>query len=294
MQSGKRLAQLAVAGVAVGALVTSCGSSSSGSGGKADGNAKIGTDTLTPQALLATSVDKSLAARNAKISFNFKGSAAGKELGFTGDGLVDFVGKKFQMTVTLPPGTGLTGTIEERLIDKVLYLKLPAASPATGGKSWVKIDTSSLGTGNSGLNSLDQNPADILGTLRSVSNSVSKVGTEDVRGVPTTHYRADIDLAKAATASGAGAGLSATTINEYKQALGSSSLPEDVYLDKDGLPRRLSLSIKPQAGSTASSAAVGAIAITIDFFDYGKAETGSIVAPPASEVGSFPTGALPG
>jgi hypothetical protein len=294
MKSGKRLAQLAVAGVAVTALVTGCGSSSSGSSGKADGGSKISTDTVTPQALLASSVDKTLAAKNADIAINFKAGAAGKELGFSGSGVIDFVGQKFDMTLNLPATSGLSGSIEERLLDKVLYMKLPAAaSTVTGGKPWVKIDTASLGTSSGTLGSLNQNPANILGSLRSVSSSVTTVGSEDIRGVKTTHYRANIDLAKAAAASGSKSGLDPATITEYKKMLGSTSLPADVYLDSQGLPARFGFTIKPAAGSTAASA-LSSLSVAIDFYNYGKANTASIVAPPASEVGTLPTGSLPG
>ena len=295
MQSGKRLAQLAVSGIAVAALVTGCGSSSGGSssGTKSDGGAKIGTNAVTPQALLASSVDKTLAAKNADIAIAFKGGVAGKEIGFSGTGVIDFVGQKFDMTLNLPATTGIGGSIEERLIDKVLYLKLPAAaSAATGGKSWVKIDTSTLKSGSS-LGSLNQNPADILGSLRSVSSSITTVGTEDIRGVKTTHYRANIDLAKAAAASGSKASLDQATIDEYKKALGSTSLPADVYLDSKGLPARFAITVKPAAGS-ATASQVSSVSISIDFFNYGKANTASIVAPPASEVGALPTGAISG
>jgi hypothetical protein len=294
MQSGKRLAQLAVAGVAVGALVTGCGSSSGGSGGKAASNAKIGTETVTPQALLASSVDKTLAAKNADIALNFTGGVAGKEISFSGTGVIDFVGQKLGMTLNLPAASGLSGTIEERLIDKVLYLKLPAAaSAATGGKPWVKIDTSTLGTSGGSLGALDQNPADILGSLRSVSSSVTTVGTEDIRGVKTTHYRADIDLAKAAAATGSKASLDPATISEYQKALGSSMLPADVYLDSSGRPARFLITVKPAATSAAASE-VGSVSVSIDFYDYGKANTASIVAPPASDIGTLPAGALTG
>jgi hypothetical protein len=294
MQSGKRLAQLAITGVAVGALVTGCGSSSSGTVGKAAADTKIGATTITPQALLAASVDKTLAAKNADVALNFSGDSAGKEIGFSGTGVIDFVSQKFEMTLNLPATAGISGTIEERLIGKVLYLKLPAAASAvTGGKSWVKVDTSSLGSSAGSLGALDQNPADILGSLRSVSSSITTVGTEEIRGVKTTHYKADINLAKAAAASGSKASLDQATIDKYQKALGSTSLPADVYLDSDGLPARFALTVQPQAGSAAASQ-MGSVSVSIDFYNYGKADTGSIVAPPASEVGSFPTGILSG
>lgn len=294
MQSDRRLAQLAIAGVAVAALVTGCGSSSGGSSsGKAGGGSKISTDTVTPQALLVASVDKTLAAKSADIAISFKGGAAGKEIAFSGTGVIDFVRQRFDMAVDLPASAGISGTIEERLIDKVLYLKLPAAvSAVAGGKSWVRVGTPSIGKSGGSLGSLSQNPADILGSLRSVSSSVTTVGIDYIRGVKTTHYRANIDLAKAA-ASGAKASLDRATIDRYKKALGSTLLPVDVYLDSKGLPARFAITVKPAAGSVTASE-IGSVAISIDFYNYGTANPAAIVAPPASEVGTLPTGALHG
>jgi hypothetical protein len=289
MQSGKRLSQLAIAGVAVAALVTGCGSSSGGSPNAAT-SAKVdsGKDTLTPQALLAGSVDKTLAAKNAKISLNVKTSAAGKSIDITGDGIIDFVDKKLSMTLNLPSEAGIGGAIEERLIDKTVYVKLPSSlTSVTGGKAWVKVDASSGGTG---LDSATQNPTDLLATLRNVSKSITKVGTEDIRGVKTTHYRAEVDLTKAINASASKQQLSAEQLAQLKKVLGSSTVPEDVYLDDDGLPRRFAVVITPATGST-GTAEVGKVTFSMDFYDYGKTDTSSIAAPPASEVGSLPTGA---
>jgi hypothetical protein len=295
MQSGKRLAQLAIAGVAVAALVAGCGSSSDGSSsGKAGGGSKISTDTVTPQARLVASVDKTLAAKSADIAISFQGGTAGKEMAFSGTGVIDFVRQRFDIAVDLPASAGISGTIEERLIDKVLYLKLPAAvSAVAGGKSWVKVGAPSLGKSGGSLGSLNQNPADILGSLRSVSSSVTTVGIDHIRGVKTTHYRANIDLAKAAAASGAKASLDRATIDRYKKALGSTLLPVDVYLDSKGLPARFAITVKPAAGSVTASE-MGSVAISIDFYNYGTANPAAIVAPPASEVGTLPTGARPG
>ena len=85
------------------------------------------------KALLAGSVDKANDAKNAKIHIDFSGSAAGQNLSFGGDGIADFAGKKFQLSLTLPAAAGISGSIEERVIGKDIYVSFRPpnrASPA--------------------------------------------------------------------------------------------------------------------------------------------------------------------
>ncbi len=281
------------------ALVAGCGSSGGGTssgvfpsaGSSTSNKGGGGSGDLSPHALLAASVDKTLAAKNGKLHLEFKGAFGGQDITFGGDGIADFAGKKFQLQLNLPAASGISGTIEERVIGKDFYLKFPdALATQLGGKSWIKLSAADLGASSStGLDQLGQDPTQFLSTLRSVSNSITKVGTEEIRGVRTTHYRAEVDLSKAAAATGA-SGLSSTTIEQYKKLLGSTTLPEDVYLDDNGLARRFSVSLSPSVPVSAGTTSTGAFTVTVDLYDFGSTDTSGIVAPPASEVGSLPTG----
>jgi hypothetical protein len=286
-QSYRRLAVASAA--AATALVAGCGSSSGGGGGSAI--IPSGAPGGSVQALLAGSVDKVDQAKNAKLHIDFSGSAAGQDLSFAGDGVADFAGKKFELTLNLPASAGIgSGTIEERVIGQNFYIKLPAAAlGATGGKPWVQFNASELGASSTtGLNFTGEDPTQLLATLRGVSDSITKVGTTQVRGVDTTHYRAQVDLAKAVQASGA----DASKLQEFTKTLGSNTIPEDVYLDKDGLPRRFSVTVSPVIPSTSAgaSASTATFTVTVDLYDFGTTDTSGIVVPPASELGSLPTG----
>lgn len=292
MQSGKRSRRLAVAGLAGIAAVTlmaGCGNSStSGSAGffpstgaSADAGAGGG-----PHTLLAASVDKTEAAKNAQIHIDVQSSSGAQSVDVTGDGIIDFADKKFQLVMNLPETAGLSGTIEERVIDGVLYIQLPpAAGIVTGGKPWIKIDASKLGNSGDGLSSLGQDPTQFLSTLRSVSDSVTKLGTVSIRGVQTTHYRAEVDLAKAAAAGGA----DSSALDQFKQEFGTTTIPEDVYIDASGLARRYSVSFSPAPGATGAAASIS-FSTTVDLFDFGTTNTSDIVAPPASEIAALPSG----
>lgn len=305
MQSGQRYSRWAIAGVsgvAAASLIAGCGSSNADSakagtvpsGSPSKSQPSSGSPSSNaPFALLAAAAGQTEAAENARLHIDVKVNAGGKDVTFGGDGIIDFAGKKFQLSLKLPAQAGFSGTIEERLIGKDLYLMLPSELRiATGGKAWAKVDTSKVSGGASNLDAYQQDPTQFLSTLRSVSSSVTKVGTTQVRGVKTTHYRAQVDLTKAAARGGSGA----AALEQYRKLLGSTTLPEDVYLDDKGLARRFSVSIAaPNSGQpTAGAASIGAVSTTVDLYDFGSTDTSRVVAPPAAEVGTLPSSGLSG
>lgn len=99
-------------------------------------------------------------------------------------------------------------------------------------------------------------PDRLLKDLIDKSKKVEKLGTEDIRGVATTHYRAHLDE-------------STFEIN------GNSDVPDavDAWIDEDGLPRRVRV---PYGVADDSIAAV------VDLFDFGVKVDAE--APPADEI----------
>lgn len=210
-----------------------------------------------------------LAAKTARVSVSVSVLAAGKSVQINGTGAVNFADKAADLTLTLPGGAG---SEEVRQIGTSTYLMVPASARAhmPGNTPWVMLDASrvsqaELGSsfGTTGV----QDPAAALGYLQGAV-SVVRVGTSTVRGVPTTHLRATIDLAKLAAAEGGAAGKAV-------QALGTNSLPVEVFLDAQNRVRRLmlDLSVPKQAGR---------LALTEDLYDFGSAV--NISAPPAAQV----------
>lgn len=70
-----------------------------------------------------------------------------------------------------------------------------------------------------------------------------EIGAESVRGVAATHYRVTIDLARADAALPAGVEVPA---GPYRRL---SQIPADVWLDADGLARRIAVMTDPTAGT---------------------------------------------
>ena len=71
-----------------------------------------------------------------------------------------------------------------------------------------------------------------------------EIGTESVRGVSTTHYQLTIDLATADAALPAGVTVPA---GPYRRL---SQIPAEVWLDADGLARRIAVMTDPAAGDS--------------------------------------------
>lgn len=278
-----RIGRLATAGALAATLVACGGSSGGGAPATPSPGAVLQGD---PAVVVAAASTRTTAAKNARVELNGDVATMGQTVTLNGTGAIDFANQTFQLNLTVP---GM-GTIEERFLDEVIYVKIPDEQAAQfGGKPWLKIDPKAV-SGSGGQNpfgSLDSsNPAQILATLQG-AGSVTKVGDDTVRGARTVHYKADIDVAKAADAQK----LTPAQRQQLQQALGGkSTIPADVWLDEQGLVRRLTIDIEasPPAGGAASSGSPTSVKtkISMEFFDYGQADT-AVSAPPADQVTDF-------
>lgn len=110
------------------------------------------------------------------------------------------------------------------------------------------------------------NPLFLLKLLRgTLSGSVEEVGTEEVRGVPTTHYEFNIDREKAVRDED-------EDVQDAYEALFKSMyatrtvFPGEVWLDEEGLPRRYTVVLKPALRRRA----LVDIRITVEMFEVGQ------------------------
>jgi hypothetical protein len=167
--------------------------------------------------------------------------------------------------------------MEEIFDGDAFYIHMPEslATRLPGGKSWIKLDLDTLGKASGvDLKQLMQanqsNPADMLKALKGAGTS-QLVGTEDIRGAETKHYRAEIDLNRAAESIPDKA--SADAVKQMFSAGGVSSFPVDVWIDSAGRVRRESFSF---------SAPEMSMDMTIEFTRFGvEVDT---TAPPADQV----------
>jgi hypothetical protein len=188
------------------------------------------------------------------VSFtaDFTGSASGT---MTREG--EFSNREGHLTLQMSDlGGGAFGSGQAELVfsDLVYYMKLPegAGLPVPPGKEWFKIDLKQLGqTQGLNLEQLTQlsqsDPSQALDFLQGASDDFHEVGTEEVRGEPTTHYAGTIDLNKVAE------NAPADLAEQYKklaELVPSSSVPMEVWIGDEGYVHRLRFEQKLAAGSS--------------------------------------------
>lgn len=160
------------------------------------------------------------------------------------------------------------GEVESRIVNGKMYQKVPedALSPAAG--MWISFDLSDQSsTAASGA----ATGADVLGLLRNASSkSVKRIGHLKVNGRSTTEFDAVIDIGRIPQSE-----LTETSadFNSFLTSLELGAMPMKIYVDSDGLIRRVVISAKNQHGS---------IDLTTDYLEYGVPV--HVAVPPADLV----------
>jgi len=222
---------------------------------------------------LVSHASSKTATSNARLAITGTLSAAGQTEPLSGDGAYDFVNHRGTINLMLPH----VGAIETRVLAGTIYEKLPAQlSGALGGKPWIKIDLAEVskslgGSGQLGNVSQGSDPAQVLKYLKGSSQSVTRVGEEQVRGAHTTHYRAQVDLQRAVQQGAFGQ----ATADSFKKQFGTTAFPVDVWIDDQGRASRTSYSMK--------AVTAGSFSFTQELYDFGKADVSGVTAPPADQ-----------
>jgi hypothetical protein len=209
------------------------------------------------------------------------------------EGVVDFAherGKAF-------PQAGRSSHAELRWIGPVTYSHTgddgPGGLSTSRGLPWLADDsarearalgcpTSSVPSGLAflGIGVLGaRDPVDVFDSLKDAGVSLHRVGTERVRGVSTTHWRASLGVRKPRP-------VHCTRLPKQSNA-GSKTLARslDVWTDSHDRARRLRTSTTSEFTFRAGKRARhdrSTLTRTTDFYDFGVPV--SVVAPPASEV----------
>jgi len=163
------------------------------------------------------------------------------------------------------------------------YVRLPAIDgQLPEGKTWVRGTAGDVKAGGFDFKELDSftqnDPRDVLDALRGLSGEIETVGSDELRGVETTHYRVLLDpveLVREATARNADA---ASVLDRLSQT-GVAEVPLDIWIDGNGLVRKLALDVDvPDATSSQG----GSVSLAFELWDYGQRV--DIEVPPAAQV----------
>ena len=118
-------------------------------------------------------------------------------------------------------------------------------------------------------------PDQYLDYLREGAGEPERVGEEDVRGVPTTHYRGDEDVRHRTEAELETAGWKPANIERFLEGI-EGTREVDVWVDFDGRTRRI---VTKDLSPGAEEGMPGDWVTTTEYFDFGLA---THIQPPAA------------
>lgn len=214
-----------------------------------------GTTDMPSLDRLAQAADMTTNVAGAHFRMSARIGDKANTISFSGPGEIADHGKRLHMQLTLPVsvlGAGGTGSAKFEIVssDNVYYLRGGPFEQIAPGK-WVKVKSTDP-TFNLGQN----DPSQMLQYLRATSN-VNEVGKDSVRGVDTTHYSARLQLDKVADRVSPDA---ARALKQATKTLGTKEIPMDVWVDGDGLVRRVNVDWHQKGGS---------FVVSLDLFDFG-------------------------
>ncbi|GGS25751.1 hypothetical protein [Actinokineospora fastidiosa] len=216
---------------------------------------------------------KSSDAQSAKMTM--KTSAAGQNINAEGE--FRFAGADTVMNMTMEvPGFG---EMEMRLVEGIMYIKMPAGSAPDSTKPWLKIDPSDSS------NPMAAQMGSLLDTAekadpRNMLEEFAKVGeikdvkSDTIDGQDTQKYTIELELAKLAEDNNLG--IDKATAAELEKA-GMKTIVYDVWVNDDNLPVRIVSEMTVQNQD---------VKVQVDYSDWGVPV--DVEAPAASEIGEFP------
>ena len=275
MRGGGSLAALVLGGAGV-LAAAGCGTQA----------ATAGHPTPSPAATaVLAAASTHTAAQTARIAATTSMQMQGMTVSFTEAGAFDFAHSRGTLSMSSPMA------FTEVFLPPKTYIKMSADGGMSlpKGKSWIALgpgmpgDLAASGLGGAlpgPFGGGSGNPADLLTSLTAISGSVKKQGTATIGGALTTHYRVNIDLAKAAAKLPA---WEQASFKEFTQSLGASTIPVDVWVDRHNLVRRMR-EVLPMPGITGTPKGT-VLTQTTDFYDFGVLVR--VSAPPAAQVASL-------
>jgi len=260
-----------------GVLLTACSNGDSPGRG-----AEPAPQQRSPLEAIELASSKTSEAKSAKLSFTVRTSGgAGQAETVTGEGVADFAANQLQMTMSAG-----AQRIDMVMKGTTMYMRMPGQS-LVPGKSWLKMDLNAVAKssgqqlGGLGKGAGASDPTQALALLKGASSDVQEVGREQIRGTDTTHYKANIDLRKAAEQQGPEAKKQLEQILKQAEV---QSFPADVWIDDQGRLRQMRYKLQMR-GVGAGQQGSATVDTTMQLFDFGTRVR--VEAPPADQVADF-------
>lgn len=271
----QRLVRFAVLAV----LMASCG-----------GGTGIGADTVVVDDLMGVA-DRTVEKKSARMSFALRMEGLpgfDRPLIMTGESQAQLTGLRQRTEVDFPllllgeEGAGDRTQPMTMIIDgSIVYMNMPFLAEAVSSPTtWIRMDLEHLPPGAEDLRSLatgQNDPSQVINYLRGATGDFRKTGEAELKGVATTRYRGTVDLDLAAERAPEDVRESVEASRSQVEAqIGITKLPTDVWVDDEGLVRRVQYEYPLPMSSQ------GRMTITTDLFDFGIMV--DVTAPPDDQV----------
>jgi hypothetical protein len=216
----------------------------------------------------AAAVEKGSDAGSVRFSTDTTLTTGGRTVHVPGSGVFDYEQNRGRFSFDssslreINPNAKAAGRTQIIFDETVMYMRVdPMTPPLPTGKSWLKVDLrrAGLSAAQIGQESGFPDPAESLLYLRAASGKITSLGRTEVRGVATTHYRAQVDARKFEQ-------LRAERASQSSRAEGGGvkDFPMDVWIDDKGLPRRIMARFVFRPGG-----APVRLSTRTDMFDFG-------------------------
>ena len=253
-----RRAALAMSSAAL-IIAAGCGSASDTGDSASDSNLPGDAGALTLANFASTTSEAQEDAHTVHLDADL--GIQGQSMSMSGD--VEMGASVQDTSLALDMDAGdLGGNFSMVLVDETLYMN---AGEMTDGK-FIEIDLRDESNPMGALYSQlagQTDPAAITRALEGAIENLETVGTEEIDGTTTTHYRVEVDARE----------VLSKTLGDAMPSGSLDSLPEtmtyDIWVGEDDLPRRLGYDMMGTS-------------ITLDFTEWG--EPVDIQAPPPSQI----------
>jgi hypothetical protein len=211
---------------------------------------RVQANPTQPGTALYADVSAAMVAKRT-ATYTYSGSSGGGETQ-SGSGAIRFLpgpdARTFDADVTVTSPS--TGRMRAVLLPGAAYLALPAAKGLPRNKPWLKVSEAPRTELGRKLRPVAEemraafDPGLGLGLLRAAGR-VEEVGPDTVEGVATTRHRATVKLRRATTL------VEDPAAREQYRAMlaaGIESLEYELWLDADGLPRKVRAAVPTAQG----------------------------------------------
>ena len=253
-----------------------------------DGGEERGSETFGPEsddASLAGVAGRMLEER-ASFSLGATIEGLGEPVDIAASGTVDFRADRTRMELDfseIAKAGGAAGAAEdwrgEAVYDRDrIFIRIPGLTNALPERvDWLLVDADTLAE-QAGPQFNAPDPGEFVAFVDAIADDAEMVGEEEVRDTETTHYRGTVDVNELPAVARP---RDRAQLEAYARRLetgGVASFPLDVWVDEDGLVRRL----QSEYDGFRTAGPELSIVTTVEFYDFGV-ET-KIAPPPRSRV----------